>query len=238
MSSRTETVNGDCSPVISTHSDSALISSSFFVGSPDALGTQYEGEPRTPRTMPTLGSTPRSRPAIERSLSYHYQRRTSSSATGQLSPHPGGLSIPTPSRPGIHHQQWSLFGQLMEHEGQLTSPVSYTPRRSRFSRQPSWSSSAFQSSIRARTSEPLVVDNASDIEPEDIDSPAIPTTQTNSPLPTLPVLWKNILKCSVAYFFASLFTLHPYLSNFFGDLTSYGSGYSGPSPTGHMIATM
>lgn len=82
------------------------------------------------------------------------------------------------------------------------------------------------------------MDNTSDIEPEDIDSPAIPTTQTNSPLPTLPVLWKNILKCSVAYFFASLFTLHPYLSNFFGDLTSYGSGYSGPSPTGHMIATI
>ncbi|KAF9227087.1 hypothetical protein BS17DRAFT_861039 [Gyrodon lividus] len=59
-----------------------------------------------------------------------------------------------------------------------------------------------------------------------------------SRIPTVPLLWKNILKCSVAYFLASLFTFHPYLSQFFGDLVSYGSGGGGPSPSGHMIATI
>ncbi|KAL4073766.1 Fusaric acid resistance protein-like-domain-containing protein [Scleroderma citrinum] len=125
----------------------------------------------------------------------------------------------------------------MENEGQLRSPSLYTPRHSIFFRQPSWSSSAIQSPIHTRPSEPLA-DSMCDTDSEDMDPPAIHTTTINPRLPTLPVLWKNILKCSVAYFFASLFTLHPYLSNFFGDLTSYGSGDSGPSPSGHMIATI
>ncbi|KIJ60068.1 hypothetical protein HYDPIDRAFT_99557 [Hydnomerulius pinastri MD-312] len=57
-------------------------------------------------------------------------------------------------------------------------------------------------------------------------------------IPTIPVLWKNILKCSVAYFLASLFTFQPYLSQYFGDLVSYGSGAGGPAPSAHMIATI
>ncbi|KAH7889008.1 hypothetical protein F5I97DRAFT_1804311 [Phlebopus sp. FC_14] len=57
-------------------------------------------------------------------------------------------------------------------------------------------------------------------------------------IPTIPVLWKNVLKCCVAYFIASMFTFQPYLSHFFGDLVSYGSGSRGPLPSGHMIATI
>ena len=57
-------------------------------------------------------------------------------------------------------------------------------------------------------------------------------------VPTIPLLWKNMLKCSVAYFIASLFTFHPSLSRFFGDLTSYGSAGDGPYPSAHLIATM
>lgn len=57
-------------------------------------------------------------------------------------------------------------------------------------------------------------------------------------VPTIPLLWKNMLKCSVAYFIGSLFTFHPWLSRFFGDLTSYGSGADGPYPSAHLIATM
>ena len=57
-------------------------------------------------------------------------------------------------------------------------------------------------------------------------------------LPTIPLLWKNMLKCSVAYFIASLFTFHPQLSRLFGDLTSYGSSDGGPYPSAHLIATM
>ena len=234
--SRGETFNMDSSLVSSTHSDSALFSSSFFVGSPDALNTQNQNEQRTIRATPSLGS--HSRPAIERSLSLHYQRRTSSSTTGQPNSHYGSVSIPTPNRPRMHQHQWSLFGQRMENEGQLTGSGLDTPSgHSRFSRRPSWSSSAIPPSMRTRSSAVLIAGDSSDAETEDTDIPTTRATTTNLRLPTLPVLWKNILKCSVAYFLASLFTLHPYLSNFFGDLTSYGD-YSGPSPSGHMIATM
>jgi hypothetical protein len=55
-------------------------------------------------------------------------------------------------------------------------------------------------------------------------------------LPTIPVLWRNILKCAVAYFIASLFTFSPYLSRWITDVTS--SGEKRPSPSGHMVATV
>ncbi|TFK74268.1 hypothetical protein BDN72DRAFT_760046 [Pluteus cervinus] len=59
----------------------------------------------------------------------------------------------------------------------------------------------------------------------------------------LPVLWRNVLKCAVAYFLASLFTFSPYLSGWMSDLTSYGlrnaSVYGRrPTPSGHMVATI
>jgi hypothetical protein len=57
-------------------------------------------------------------------------------------------------------------------------------------------------------------------------------------LPTLTLVQRNVLKCSVAYFIASLFTFSPVLSHFIGDLTSYGAGAKGPSPSAHMVATM
>lgn len=56
--------------------------------------------------------------------------------------------------------------------------------------------------------------------------------------PTIPVLWKNILKCAVAYLIASLFTFSPYLSGFLSDISTPGAGNGLPAPTGHMIATI
>lgn len=49
---------------------------------------------------------------------------------------------------------------------------------------------------------------------------------------------RNVLKCSIAYLIASLFTFSPYLSGFISDLTSYGPGERKPSPSGHMVATI
>lgn len=43
---------------------------------------------------------------------------------------------------------------------------------------------------------------------------------------------RNILKCSIAYFIASLFTFSPFLSRIIGDMDS------SPSSSGHMVATM
>jgi len=59
-----------------------------------------------------------------------------------------------------------------------------------------------------------------------------------SRLPTLTVLQRNVLKCSLAYFLASLFTLIPYLSSLIADISSFGHGHGKPSPSAHMIATV
>lgn len=67
-----------------------------------------------------------------------------------------------------------------------------------------------------------------------------PTPPWYSPrrLPTIPLLYRNILKCAIAYFIASLFTYNPYLSGLISDITSYRSGDRKPVPSGHMVATM
>jgi hypothetical protein len=56
-------------------------------------------------------------------------------------------------------------------------------------------------------------------------------------LPTLPTLYKNVFKCAIAYFIASLFTFVPYLSGLLANVTSRGK-WEGPSPSGHMVATV
>ncbi|KAG2122275.1 Fusaric acid resistance protein-like-domain-containing protein [Suillus cothurnatus] len=70
--------------------------------------------------------------------------------------------------------------------------------------------------------------------------PTSPSRHWFPPLqvPTIPVLWKNVLKCAVAYLIASLFTFSPYLSGFFSDVSTPGAGNGLPSPTGHMIASI
>ncbi len=57
-------------------------------------------------------------------------------------------------------------------------------------------------------------------------------------LPTLTLLHRNVLKCAIAYFIASLFTFSPTLSNLIGDSSPDGPGSKGPSPSAHMVATM
>ncbi|KAI0351344.1 hypothetical protein OH77DRAFT_1411233 [Trametes cingulata] len=57
-------------------------------------------------------------------------------------------------------------------------------------------------------------------------------------IPTLSPLYRNILKCSIAYFIGSLFTFSPYLSGFIADITGDGPGERFPSPSGHMVATV
>lgn len=73
-----------------------------------------------------------------------------------------------------------------------------------------------------------------------ISIPTSPSRHWFPPLqvPTIPALWKNILKCAVAYLIASLFTFSPYLSGFLSDISTPGAGNGLPSPTGHMIATI
>lgn len=50
---------------------------------------------------------------------------------------------------------------------------------------------------------------------------------------TLSPVSRNILKCAIAYFIASLFTFSPFFSKLITDMD-----VSGPSASGHMVATM
>ncbi|CAE7150897.1 unnamed protein product [Rhizoctonia solani] len=80
----------------------------------------------------------------------------------------------------------------------------------------------------------------SDHNDEDDDST---NTQQSAPivsrfqLPTLSPLQKKVLKCSIAYTLGCLFTFVPALSNILTDIVPLGS-QQGPSPTGHMVATV
>lgn len=59
-----------------------------------------------------------------------------------------------------------------------------------------------------------------------------------SRVPTMPVLYRNILKCSIAYFVASLFTYNDFLSGLITQIISGNGGKNYPSPSGHMVATV
>ncbi|KAJ7933967.1 hypothetical protein B0H13DRAFT_2227384 [Mycena leptocephala] len=71
-----------------------------------------------------------------------------------------------------------------------------------------------------------------------VDEPSSPRWFSLQRLPIVPLLYRNIFKCAIAYFIASLFTFSPYLSSFISDLTTYGDGERRPSPSGHMVATV
>ncbi|KAF8320692.1 hypothetical protein DL93DRAFT_2052449 [Clavulina sp. PMI_390] len=56
-------------------------------------------------------------------------------------------------------------------------------------------------------------------------------------VPQLTTFQRDIVKCAIAYLIGSLFTFNPYLSKLVSDIVpSHAS--EGPSPTGHMVATV
>jgi hypothetical protein len=57
-------------------------------------------------------------------------------------------------------------------------------------------------------------------------------------LPTLPTLYRNILKCSLAYLLGSLFTYYTPLAHFISEWTQDSPGEKYPSVMGHMVATV
>ncbi|KAG7098252.1 hypothetical protein E1B28_000214 [Marasmius oreades] len=73
---------------------------------------------------------------------------------------------------------------------------------------------------------------------EEPPPPSPPKWYSPQRLPQIPVLYRNIIKCSIAYFVGSLFTYNDYLSSFVSDIAPYGTGGGKPLPTGHMIATV
>ncbi|TFY71629.1 hypothetical protein EVG20_g1380 [Dentipellis fragilis] len=78
--------------------------------------------------------------------------------------------------------------------------------------------------------------------PTDGDASANPKPKvpwySASRIPSLSPLQRNILKCSIAYFIASLFTYNSYLSGLITKVTLDGPQEWYPSPSGHMVATV
>lgn len=254
--------HGDSPLASSIYSDS--LTSTRLVASLDQITA--DGEPSTPpdRRMSLLSIPqvqPRRPPFQQRSFS----DVTSYTASATNSP-PLTASLLTRLSSSQAQYQWSLFGQLMENGARLRSSVAVLPGPSRRSleqnfpvvQQPSEVSPGdvhHTTQMPAHPQETSTQDvyseqvstTAEEVSSETSDETATATTRGTrmsiprwipSRVPTIPRLWKNILKCSIAYFIGSLFTFHPSLSRFFGDLASSGDGDGGPYPSAHMIATM
>lgn len=158
------------------------------------------------------------------------------------------LSSPSPQR------TWTLFTQLMENRGQLnqTSLSLDLNATSPHTTSPSTPAELSHTSILYP---PHTSFAASSKRPDNIEEGhevhdsgrAFSRPQPESSKPSLKDLtrrWfslplhRSVLKCSIAYFVASLFTFCPYLSALISDLVSYGPGRRAPTPSGHMVATM
>ncbi|KAJ3563310.1 hypothetical protein NP233_g9021 [Leucocoprinus birnbaumii] len=269
---------------------------SVFAGETSALAAQgletssldnITAEPHSERSRPRLGRRNVSSPLVAAF------RRRGQSASARMS---GGLKNPTPTQsshrqaPTPHHE-WSLFGQMMENEGQLPaspSAASYISSMSANSYTRNWTMRDSASNTRAEAVQsPLAGEHPEDMfsqeaqggassantqSPEELglhdydseyDSDTSESSQrtigpssagasttaegsgasrrkwfSRENLPTLTPLHKNVLKCAIAYFVSSLFTFSPTLSNFIGDIASYGPGASAPSNSAHMVATI
>jgi len=209
-----------------------------FARSGDTHGPSIADQ-RSLRSSPIAISSPR-----RRSPNVHY----ASSAT-----------------PHSHSEHWSLFGQLMENEGHLgVTPASISSRPSSsagdyFTRGSTILSESSHSNIRTFAQHrPDEIHDASPgrrdlalhgvpIETNEYDSDDSSTTSASRHPPTNwfswtpqswqpSVVWRNVFKCAIAYFVASLFTFSPYLSRWISPVTSDSSTI--PSPSGHMVATM
>ena len=184
-----------------------------------------------------------------------------------------GIRRFTPSSPGARPSEpaWSLFGDVMEGDGQLHSLGSTRIKRRRAKNEPESLYSSYASLRESEETDPFLLANEqpptvdtvprNDIpkrltissSPERLTDDASETTVSSAPivapktlrswslrnwLGDLPILYRNILKCAFAYFFASLFTFHPYLSGLLSNFSLNGPGDRRPSPSGHMVATV
>lgn len=164
---------------------------------------------------------------------------------------------PVSGRVAPGERQWTVFGQLMEHE--LHSSASRRikkapppiPSDSESLRDYFPSPSGISEDRGSRVQSPVEDLLPSDTPDDDYDSDTpeaaqiLALAEPKPPwysirhLPKLSNLQKNIFKCVIAYFIASLFTFSPYLSSFVSDITSDNEpGDSSPSPAGHMVATV
>ncbi|KAG5645197.1 hypothetical protein DXG03_006715 [Asterophora parasitica] len=256
-------------------------SSSFLLDSPDYLAHGYHTPPRAAYdALTSSSSVPRSRPILGgpggRSTSTPFIARRRAMSSNQRVVSGTNLRVGTPQS---SEQHWTVFGQLMENEGQLPTPrrrpntnpdnrhgslelpSAFNPtRRSNPDPFLDIESVAEEDSIgRLRTASPSPLpqgpstttyddeydssESGSDSESDSYEDYAPPASfgPDSTPwyslnrIPRVPVLYRNVLKCAIAYFIASLFTFNPYLADILGKITSYGPAIF---PSGHMVATI
>ncbi|KAK0240849.1 hypothetical protein EDD85DRAFT_816543 [Armillaria nabsnona] len=250
-----------------------------FVGSPDQMGQSdlQRSASTAPRPIPTMPS-PTARPTMSRSISSSH---TNGPRANTVSRAASNFLFHTP-----REHQWSVFGQLMENEGQLGSPSgstqlhrrtsrksntprSYTSRDSSLSSRQSFIDPNSQTQVQSPVVEEdvhhrrfsIVSDHQDDSDSDedsrsdeyDSDTESSTSTITTNHLtssdtpvptrkwytiPTIPLVYRNIVKCALAYVLASLFTYSPHLSGLISDLVTYGSNDRIPLPSGHMVATV
>ncbi|KAG6812597.1 hypothetical protein H0H92_001948 [Tricholoma furcatifolium] len=252
-------------------------SSNVFVGSPEHFNSEHQASDRPTSTMGLSISNPRSRPPPLNRISTTPLtiRRRAMSTNHRVISGLSNLQVGTPES-----DRWTLFGQLMENEGQLPS----TPgRRPRITHPPADSRETGLS--RSNATDPFDLHSGSPIDGHSTARPSIGTTSFHVPappenidledytdsesedededdlsppsfsespplpwyslrrIPNVPILYRNVLKCAIAYFIGSLFTFNPFLANFISKITSYGdtdrgAGPRQPFPSGHMVATI
>jgi hypothetical protein len=155
---------------------------------------------------------------------------------------------------------WTMFTQLMENGGQLT-PISLPsdqplsapnvssepPPRTCASPAESIATSILythpHTSSAASSKHLDIPENGRGVHDQSLPFSRLPPDSSIHKGPkyrwiSLSPLHRNVLKCAIAYFIASLFTFCPYFSGLISDLVSYGPGRQGPTPSGHMVATM
>ncbi|KAJ7354534.1 Fusaric acid resistance protein-like-domain-containing protein [Mycena albidolilacea] len=176
----------------------------------------------------STGNTARPRPSFGRSISG------------------SGFMRSTP----VRDRKWSVFGQVMENEAQLwTGGGNKSAGRSNVDSDPFLTVDVQSQSPTAEAQQFFMNPPQNDSPEEEYDSDSTSSTITRDEppsarwfslqrLPPVPVLYRNIIKCAIAYFIASLFTFSPYLSSFISNLTTYNDGERRPSPSGHMVATV
>lgn len=225
-----------------------------FVGSPEQAGYQ-DHTPARPRS--SLESATRRKPSLD-GHSFSSPWHAPQSGTPPRSPLASSHMQPVLRRSSPSEHQWTVFGQLMENElrGSETRrvkrhPSQMTPASESQSDYFTYSSVGEDRASRVESPVADLPPSRNDIPDDDYDSDIsetsirpsfaepVPRWYSIRRLPKLSNLHRNIVKCAIAYFIASLFTFSPYLSSFVSDITSDNEpGDTGPSPAGHMVATV
>jgi len=166
---------------------------------------------------------------------------------GQLMENEGFLPLSTQSTP---HRNWR--GSDIDYFSRETSSVSglsasglsasgLSPRPASIG--PPYTQASSRDVSQSRTHNVVNHSTMHEYDTDDYSSIAStylpPTPVKRSWLSSLPfgqislsTVYRNILKCAIAYFIASLFTFSPFLSRIISDMNS------SPSSSGHMVATV